>query len=150
MSTRWIIDSSALKQLLARRYGLADFRRIQKNGHRPFFCSVPRMHYFLAAFMAAGAFLAGAAAGLAAAAFLAGAVAGLAAAFLAGATASGLVAAVLTALFAGFASDMSDSSMNEGFGRKALCLKHFHAIKRRAAIVEQKKPRFASARRGFG
>jgi predicted lipid-binding transport protein (Tim44 family) len=80
--------------------------------------------------------LAGAAAGFVAATVFAGAATGLAAAFLAG-------------LFAGLATGMSDSSINEGFGRKAFCLKHFHAIKRRAAIVEQKKARSASQERGF-
>ena len=111
----------------------------EKSGHRPLFSfSLHLARYFFATALAAGlaavglaaAFLVGAAAGLAAAAFLAGAAAGLAAAFFTGVEASGLLAAFLTALFAGFASDMDDSSMNEGFGRKALCLKHFHAIKR--------------------
>jgi hypothetical protein len=105
--------------------------------------------------LVAAAFLAGAAAaaGLAAAAFLAGAAAaaGLAtAAFLAGAaTAAGLAAAFLAVDFLSAAAGMSDSSINEGFGRKAFCLKHFHANKRRAAIVEQKKARSASQERAF-
>jgi hypothetical protein len=89
-----------------------------------------------------------------AATVFAGAATGLAAAFLAGSAAAFAAAglatvAFLAGLFAGLATGMSDSSINEGFGRKAFCLKHFHANKRRAAIVEQKKARSASQERAF-
>jgi hypothetical protein len=117
----------------------------------PAFLSAKWSDYFLAA-----AFLAGAAAGLAATAFLAGAAAFGAAAFTAGAAAgfaataflTGVAALVAAALgtaaflagvFAGLAAGMSDSSINEGFGRKAFCLRYFHAFKRRGRIVNKKK-----------
>jgi hypothetical protein len=48
-------------------------------------------------------------------------------------------AAFLAGLFAGLAAGMSDSSINEGFGRKAFCLKYFHAFKRRGRIVNKRK-----------
>jgi hypothetical protein len=55
------------------------------------------------------------------------------------------LAVVLAGAFAGFAAGMSDSSGDEGvIGRKALCLKLFHALMRRGRIVEQKKARSAS------
>jgi hypothetical protein len=98
----------------------------EKSGQCPLFLVSREADYFLTA-----AFLAGAAAGLATTTFLTGSAV-LAAAALG-------AAAFLAGLFAGLAAGMSDSSINEGFGRKAFCLKYFHAFKRRGRIVNKRK-----------
>jgi len=61
----------------------------------------------------------------------------------------GFFSAFLAGLFTGLATGISDSLIDKGFGRKAFCLKHFHAFKRRIEIVVKKKRTRQGPQRAF-